>query len=122
MLQSFPEGVRGILAHVGQAAIEVESGVNGFREFVTVYRCDTSRMTNFLQRFPYLSGESVVYRLMRFRVDASVIENDSECSMEELIGLQSIYVPSEDAAIMILDIWKVPAASLLPPNQTTIPV
>jgi hypothetical protein len=122
MGQTFPEGVRDILADVGQAAFEVETVVNGFREFVTVFRCETNRMTNFDQRFPYLKGESVVYRLMRFRVDTNIIDKDDDCSMEDLIGLQSIYVPSENAAIMILDIWEVPASSLLPPNKTSIPV
>ena len=122
MGQTFPEGVRDILANVGQAALEVKTVVDGFREFVTVFRCETNRMTNFDQRFPYLYGESVVYRLMRFRVDTNIIDKDSKCSTEDLIGLQSVYVPSENAAIMILDIWKVPASSLLPPNQTSIPV
>lgn len=54
MAQDFPAGLRSILAEVGQAAIEVKCGVDGFREFVTIFRCDTSRMANFGKRFSYL--------------------------------------------------------------------
>ena len=122
MTQDFPVGLRSILAEVGQAAIEVECGVDGFREFVTIFRCDTSRMANFGNRFPYLRGHPVVFRVMRFRVDATLIDNHIDVSMEALVGLQSLYVPSEEMAMGILDVWGVPAASLLPPAQTAIPV
>jgi len=122
MAQDFPAGLRSILAEVGQAAIEVECGVDGFREFVTIFRCDTSRMLNFGNRFPYLRGHPVVFRVMRFRVDVTLIDNGTECLTDDLVGLQSLYVPSEEMAMGILDVWGVPAASLLPPAQTAIPV
>ncbi len=96
MAQDFPAGLRSILAEVGQAAIEVDCGVEGFREFVTVFRCDTARMANFGNRFPYLRSHPVVFRVMRFRVEATLIGNHIDVSMEALVGLQSLYVPSEE--------------------------
>ena len=122
MAQDFPAGLRSILAEVGQAAIEVDCGVEGFREFVTVFRCDTARMANFGNRFPYLRSHPVVFRVMRFRVEATLIGNHIYVSMEALVGLQSLYVPSEEVAMGILDVWGVPAASLVSPAQTAIPV
>ena len=78
MAQDFPAGLRSILAEVGQAAIEVDCGVEGFREFVTVFRCDTARMGNFGNRFPYMRSHPVVFRVMRFRVEATLIDNHIE--------------------------------------------
>jgi hypothetical protein len=79
-------------------------------------------MGNFGNRFPYLRSRPVVFRVMRFRVEATLIDNHIDVSMEALVGLQSLYVPSEEMAMGILDVWGVPAVSLVPPGQTAIPL
>ncbi len=122
MNMTFPMKLQEMLTTIGQVAVEVESFVEGYREFVTVFRCPTSQILSFDERFPYLRGNEIVYRLMRFRVENSLIENDQHCSNEDLVGLQSLYVPSEETALHILDFWKVPPSTLVPPNQTEVPV
>ena len=119
---TLPKKLTDILTNVGQAAVEVESCVDGFREFVTLFRCPTDQIIGFEGRFPYLVGNHVVYRLMRFRVNSSIIENDRQCSNEDLIGLQSIYVATQEDVLKILQIWHVSPDTLRQPRDTEVPV
>lgn len=122
MTTTIPTTLSEILTTIGQAAVEVECPVEGFREFATVFRCPTDQMIGFEGRFPYLVGNPVVYRLMRFRVDSSIIENDRHCSNEDLVGLQCIYVAAEADVLNVLRIWHVSPENLRQPRETEVPV
>lgn len=122
MTTTFPNELKETLATIGQAAVELEPLVEGYREFVTVFLCPTNQILGFEGRFPYLVGNEIVYRLMRFRVETSLIDRDQHCSNENLIGLQSIYVATEEDALNVLKIWQVLPESLRQPRETEIPV
>jgi len=122
MTTTFPNDLKETLTTIGQAAVELESFVEGYREFVSVFHCPASQIIGFEGRFPYLVGNKIVYRLMRFRVESSLIDRDEHCSNEDLIGLQSIYVATEEDALNILKIWQVLPESLRQPRETEVPV
>ena len=119
---AFPANLNAILTTIGQAATEVFCGVPDYREFVSLYRARTERIPGFQNQFPYLADFPVVYRVIRFRVDASLLEDDYDFCNEDLVGMQEIYMPSESGVEFVLDLWKVPLESLMPPSQSKIPV
>lgn len=118
----FPASIDGILTSVGQAAVEVPCMIDDYREFVTVFRIRTANVPRFMEKFPYYANMDVVYRIMRFRVDSHLIKSDHDFYGEDLAGLQEVYLPTQEAVLYLLDLWKVPVESLLPPSQTDVPV
>lgn len=54
--------------------------------------------------------------------DSSIIENDRQCSNDDLIGLQSIYVATEDDVLNVLQMWHDSPDTLRQPRETEIPV
>jgi hypothetical protein len=119
---TFPESLSETLTTIGQAAVEVECGVPEYREFVTIYRARTNAIPGFRNQFPYLDGLPIVFRVIRFRVDAALLAEDYDFCNEDLVGLQEIYLPSESAVEFILGLWQVSLESFRPPNQTEVPV
>jgi hypothetical protein len=117
-----PQIVREVLSEVGQAAVEVSCQFEGCREFVSVYRASTSSIAAFHRSFPYYGDCDVIFRIIRFRADSQRLANDEDLWGQDLLGLQEIYVPSEDAVEFILNMWKVPAETLVAPRNTEIPV
>ena len=122
MRMTFPDELKETLSSVGQAAVELTSLIEGYREFVSVFYCPTNQIFGFEGRFPNLAGNEIVYRLMRFRVKSSLIDLDQDCSSEDLIGLQNIYVATEKDALSILRVWQVLPESLRQPRETQVPV
>ena len=118
----FPRTLNDILLTIGQAAIELPSHFDGYREFVTVARFETSRMHGFAGQFPHLVQYPIGYRLMRFRVDSSIIRDDRHCCNDDLIGLESIHVGEPEDVMRVLEIWNVQPETLLPPSATAVPV
>jgi len=119
---TFPASLTKTLTTIGQAAAEVKCGVPDYREFVTIYRARTNAIPGFHNQFPYLDGLPIVFRVIRFRVEATLLADDYDFCNEDLVGLQEVYLPSENAVEFVLDIWQVPLESLKPPNQTEVPV
>lgn len=117
-----PETVQETLATIGQVAAEVACPIEGYREFVTVFRFQTARIWGFQSQFPYLADHEIAYDLMRFRVEARLIAEDHDFWNDDLVGLQSICVATENDVVEILRIWAVPPESLRPPNETEVPV
>jgi len=114
--------VRDTLTTIGQVAAELPCQIEGYREFVTVFRYQTARIMGFANQFPYLADSDVAYRVMRFRVDAELIENDRDCSNDNLVGLQCIHVATEDEVLNVLRIWHVSPDTLRQPRETEVPV
>ena len=119
---ALPASLRTLLNEFGQAAVEVPTPIEGYREFVSVYCGRTEDWAVFEMQFPYYAGVEVAYRLVRFRANASLIEQDYNFSMPELAGLQEIYLPSEEAVEFVLALWKVAPESFVAPKLTDIPV
>ena len=119
---SLPDNVRDILENVGQVAAEVPCSIEGYREFVSVYAGPTERVMTFEERFPYYVGAKTLCRCIRFRVKSLLIEQDADVGSHDLIGLQEIYLPSENDVEFVLRLWKVAVGDLLSPRQVEIPV
>lgn len=122
MTTTLPSPVRETLMTIGQVATELPCRIEGHREFVTVFRYQTDRIMGFANQFPYLANCDVAYRVMRFRVDADLIENDRDCSNDDLIGLQSLHVATEEDVLNVLRIWDVSPDALRQPQETEVPV
>lgn len=117
-----PKTVREILESTGQVAVELPCSIEGYREFVTVFQYRTARIIGFQSQFPYLADCESAYRLMRFRVDATLINDDHDFSNDDLIGLQSIHVATENDVVEILRIWEVSPEILRQPRETEVPI
>lgn len=117
-----PNAVQIALNTIGQVAAELPSQIEGYREFVTVFRFQTDRISGFNAQFPYLSGFPVAFRLMRFRVDAEIIQHDRDCCNEDLVGLQSIHVATEEDVQMVLRIWQISPELLREPRESAVPI
>lgn len=111
-----------MLAEIGQVAAEVSCPIDGYREFVSVYATPRENIINFEGRFPYFDKATMLYRAIRFRVRSKLIAEETEVSPNELIGLQEIFLPSEEDVAFVLNLWQIPTADLLPPRQVEIPV
>jgi len=122
MSTTLPDNIRDTLSGVGQVAAELPCQIDGYREFVTVFKFQPSRVIGFVSQFPYLANCKVAYRLMRFRVDADMIRDDRDCCNSDLIGLQSIHVPTEEDVQSILKIWHVAPEMLRQPKETEVPI
>ncbi len=111
-----------MLAASLQLAAETECKIDGYREFVSIYSLPRSAVMNADARFPYFSNAIYHYRLIRFRVSSSVIENGENAGPEDLADHQEIILPNLDAVVYILDLWQVPCQSLRSPRDVEIPV
>ena len=111
-----------ILADVGQAATEVECATEGCREFVSVYAAKSDQIIGFATRFPYLSGNEIVFRVIRFRVESRFIDNDLSVGPNDLLNKQEIYLPDESAVEFILGVWKILPSDMKSPRMVEIPV
>jgi hypothetical protein len=107
---------------VGQVAAELPPTIDGYREFVTLFRFRTHGVSGFESQYPYLAGAPIAFRLLKFRVDESLIEEDVNCCNEDLAGLQCIVVATEEQAVEILRIWQVNPNDLRLPKETEVPV
>jgi hypothetical protein len=114
--------MRSTLTEIGQVAAEVHCPIDGYREFVSVYATPREQVMNFEARFPYLDETTILYRAIRFRVEARLISEDADVCMEDLVGLQEIFLPDENAVEFIMNVWKVPLDALLSPRVVDIPV
>lgn len=103
-------------------AVEVPCLIDGYREFVSVYATPRDKVTNFEGRFPYLGDAMTLYRCIRFRVKSELIEQDAEVGPHDLVGMQEIFLPSEDDVAFVLRLWRVSEDELLSPRQVEIPV
>jgi hypothetical protein len=119
---TMPSNVQELLMTIGQVAAELPNTIDGYRDFVTVYRFETSKVLGFEGQYPYLVGNSAAYRLLKFRVDESLIEEDVNVCNEDLIGLQCIVVATEAEAATVLDMWSVDPSILRMPKETEVPV
>ena len=117
-----PQKTMDILNDVGQAAIEVPCLFEDCREFVSVSMANPKDILAAGNRFHYLPECERIFHAMRFRVDSAVIEQDLNVGYEELLDLQRIYLPSEEALEFILNVWQVDPADLLSPRDVEIPV
>ena len=118
----FPSSLSETLLSVGQAAVEVSCPFEEYREFVSIYRASTNTILAFQSRFPYYSECAFIFRVIRFRVESQRLVEDQDFSQEDLVGLQEIYLPSEEAVEYVLRLWKTPLESLVAPRNTEIPV
>ena len=122
MTMTMPSNVQEMLMSIGQVAAELPTTIDGYREFVTVYRFETRKVLGFEAQYPYLMGYSTAYRLLKFRVDEAVIEEDVDVCNEDLIGLQCIVVATEAEATSVLDMWRVDPSILRSAKETDVPV
>lgn len=122
MTTKLPQKVTETLQSVGEVAAELPCDLEGYREFVVVVRFKTDRIFGFASQYPYLADLPIAYRVMRFRVDSQVIENDRDCGNDDLVGLQSLHVPTIDDVQYILRIWQVSPSILRQPNETDVPI
>jgi hypothetical protein len=119
---TIPAEVLKMLMSVGQVAAELPPTIEGYREFVTVYRFETNKVIGFEGQYAYLKGFSTAYRILKFRVDESIIEDDIDCCNEDLVGLQCVVVATEAEVISVLAIWKIDPNILRLPKETEVPV
>jgi hypothetical protein len=119
---ALPEAARQTLIEVGQIAAELPCAFDDCREFVSVYAAPRDSLINVDGQFTYLDGAPTIFRAIRFRVMSALIEADLDVGPEDLIGLQTIVLPSEDAVEFVMGIWKVPLDKLLSPRNVDIPV
>jgi hypothetical protein len=119
---AFPDKVQAILDDIGEVAVEVACGIEDYREFVGVYAVRTEKVINFENRFPNLRDRDLVFRVIRFRVRAMLIEQDINVGPDDLIELQQIYLPSQSDVEFVLEIWQVASDSLQSPRFVEIPV
>jgi len=119
---SFSEEIRCTLDDLRQVAVEVLCPIDGYREFVSVFAAPKDDVVNFAGRFPYFDEATTPYRCVRFRVDSALIEQDADVHTEELVGLQEIFLPSEEAVEFVLRFWKVSNGELESPRHVEIPV
>jgi hypothetical protein len=122
MTRNLPATVREILISLGEVAAELSCQIEGYREFVTIFRFQTAQVVGFQSQFPNLADCEVAFRLMRFRVGADLIRNDYDCCVSDLVGLQSIYVATEEDVLDVLQIWAVSAELLRAPRETEVPI
>ena len=122
MTTTITDNIRKILIDIGQVAAEVNCPIDGYREFISVYATPRERVMNFDGRFPYLSETQILYRAIRFRVKSILIEEDADVGPNDLIGLQEIFLPSEEHVEFVMRMWKIPIDTLLSPKQVEIPV
>lgn len=122
MIAKITEAVRSSLIEFGQVAAERPCSIEGYREFVSVYSTPRGAVINCDSRFPYLAGAEIIYRAIRFRVNSDLIENDTDVGPNDLVGLQEVFLPTEDSVAYILSVWKVEIDELLPPKYVDIPV
>jgi hypothetical protein len=122
MPTTLPPKVRDTLTTIGQVAAELPCRIEGYREFVTVFRYQTDRIMGFANQYPYLADCEVAFRVMRFRVDAELIADDRGCCNDDLIGLQCIHVATEGDVLSVLQIWHVSPENLRQPRETEVPV
>lgn len=116
------EPIREILAEIGQVATELNCPIEGYREFVSVYATPRAKVMNCEGRFPNLDEAETIYRAIRFRVKSSLIDNDLDAGPNDLIGLQEMFLPSEEAVGFVLSVWKVNMEQLQSPRGVDIPV
>jgi hypothetical protein len=114
--------VRDTLTEIGQVAAELHCPIEGYREFVSIYATARTKVMNCEGRFPNLDGAETIYRAIRFRVNSALIDNDSDVGPNDLVGLQEIFLPSEEGVEFVLSIWKVNMEQLLSPREVDIPV
>ena len=117
-----PETVRATLASIGQVAAELPCQIDGYREFVSVFRFQTARHWGFQSQFPYLDNCDIAYEVQRYRVDAELIRIDYDFFNGDLVGLQSICVATEHDVVEILRMWAVPPEMLRSPRETEVPL
>lgn len=122
MTTILPETVREALASTGQVAAELPCPIEGYREFVTVFCFQTAQIMGFPSQFSYLADNEISFRLMRFKVDAELIRDDHDFSSVDLVGLQSIYVATEQDVVEILRIWAVRPELLRQARETEVPI
>jgi hypothetical protein len=118
---ALPEKVREILYDVGQVALEVPCQFEGCREFVSVYMAPRDCLAAD-ESFYYFENCERIFRVIRFRVETSLIEQDLSIGNDALFGLQQICLPSEEAVEFVLNLWQVDPADLLSPRDVEIPV
>ena len=92
-----PQSLRESLAAIGQVAAELNCQFEGYREFVSIYRIHTNSIIGFQGRFPYYSNCEVIFRIIRFRVKSQDIEEDKDFCTQDLIDLQQVFLPTEEA-------------------------
>jgi hypothetical protein len=119
---AIPVNVHHLLTTVGQVATELPIEIDGYREFVSVFYFSTNAIHGFESQYAYLKGCTTSYRVVKFRVDATLCENDAECCTDDLVGVQSIVVASEVDVENILAIWKVDPHTLRLPRDTDVPL
>lgn len=122
MTTNLPDTVQETLTTIGQVATELQCQVDGYREFVSVFCFQTGRIMGFASQFPYLADREIAYRLMRFKVDAELIQADHDFCNDDLVGLQTIHVATERDVLEILKMWSVSPELLRQPRETEVPI
>lgn len=121
-MMAFTERVRDTLDNVGQVAAEVDCSIEGYREFISIYVTSRDRIMNCAGKFTYLDGAATIFRAIRFRVNSKLIDDDLNADPGDLIGLQEIFLPSEQDVEFVLSLWEIDMRQLLPPKDVEIPV
>jgi hypothetical protein len=117
-----PEKVSTILYKIGQVAAEVPCHFEGFREYVSVFVSQKSAIMGADRRFAYFKESDTLFRACRFRVRSELIEADADVGPEDLLDLQEIYLPSEDAVQFVVSMWLPDLAELGRPADCSIPM
>ncbi|MBE7464422.1 MAG: hypothetical protein HS116_13170 [Planctomycetes bacterium] len=118
----FNSKLQSILSTIGQAAAEVECLFEGNREFISLSRVHAGRMLAFKENFPYFADQDYIYRVVRLRVESKLIDDDHDFSNSDFMGMQSIYLPSEEAVEFIFSLWKFSSDLLDEPRNTDVPI
>lgn len=119
---SFTQDQIAVLEDIGQLAADLPCCHENMHEFISIFVVKKHESATFELSFPYYREFSQVYRVVRFRVRSHFVEDDIHVGPDDLLGIQSIYVPSLEDVEIILRLWKLSPDILTRPADTNIPI
>jgi hypothetical protein len=118
---ALPDSVLKNLETNGRVVAEVPSPFEDYRDFIELYVLPLHSDTYLQQRYSYLKGCPVAYRIRRFRVESDLVAAGTRVGPQELLDVQDVVLPSLDMAEAILRLWVLDLASLTSATSCEIP-